>query len=68
MDRFPNLRLLRKHKPFYSHRKILVCIVLLFYTKTIFIPTSSLNVATIFWRLLDVFANFQCAYAYKQWL
>jgi hypothetical protein len=45
-----------------------MCIFLLFYTKTIFMPSSSLDVAAIFWRLLDVIANFQCSYAYKQWL
>ena len=68
MDRFPKLRLLKKHKPFYSHRKILVCILPLFYAEIKFVPTSSLDVAAIFWRLLDDIANFQCAYAYKQWL
>ena len=39
-----------------------------FLPETIFIPTSSLAVTAIFWGLLDVVADFQCAYAYKQWL
>lgn len=39
-----------------------------FLHETIFIPTSSLDVAPIFWRLLDVIGNFQCAHPYKQWL
>ena len=33
--------------------------------KTTFTSASSLDVATILWRLLDVIANLQCTHAYK---
>ena len=62
---FPKIRPLRKRKPFYSHRRTLACILLLPYMKTIFISTSSLDVATVIRRLPDVITNIQCTYAYK---
>ena len=52
MDSFQRTRLLKKHKPFYSRPKIMVCVRLLLYTKTIFIPTSILDIAAVFFDFI----------------
>ena len=57
IGRFPKTRLVRKHNPFYSRPKILVFFLYILYTKTVFTPTSFLDITTILRRLLYVIAN-----------